>query len=96
MLDYEVLNPDHPDRIRGHHEHTMIGRTHDGGAVMVIGHIHGDVGRGAARDRTGDVRTRRRGLAVPDEGRGVDAGAGPARAFVVVRPCPARNRSSVT
>ena len=37
----------------------MIGRTYDGGAVMVIGHIHGRVGRGAARDRTGDVRARR-------------------------------------
>jgi hypothetical protein len=41
MLDYEVLNPAHPDRIRGHHEHTVLGRTDDGGAVMVIGHIHG-------------------------------------------------------
>jgi hypothetical protein len=41
-LDYEVLNPIHPDRIRGHHEHTVLGKTHDGGTVMVIGHIHGD------------------------------------------------------
>ena len=39
-LDYEVLNPAHPDRIRGHVEHTMLGRTHDGGVVMVIGHPH--------------------------------------------------------
>jgi hypothetical protein len=39
-LDYEILNPAHPDRVRGHIEHTMIGRTHDGGTVMVIGHPH--------------------------------------------------------
>jgi len=39
-LDYEVFNPSTPDRIRGHIEHTMLGRTHDGGAVMVIGHDH--------------------------------------------------------
>src|SRR5258706_7058608 len=41
-LDYEVLNPAHPDRIRGHVEHTMVARTHDGGTVMVIGHPHAD------------------------------------------------------
>ena len=39
-LDYEIFNSATPDRIRGHSEHTMIGRTHDGGAVMVIGHEH--------------------------------------------------------
>jgi hypothetical protein len=39
-LDYEVFNPAKPDRIRGHIEHTMLARTHDGGAVMVIGHEH--------------------------------------------------------
>jgi hypothetical protein len=39
-LDYEVLNPTIPDRIRGHIEHTMLARTNDGGAVMVIGHAH--------------------------------------------------------
>jgi hypothetical protein len=39
-LDYEVLNPATPDRIRGHIEHTMLARTHDGGTVMVIGHEH--------------------------------------------------------
>jgi hypothetical protein len=39
-LDYEIFNPATPDRIRGHIEHTMVGRTHDGGAVMVIGHEH--------------------------------------------------------
>jgi hypothetical protein len=39
-LDYEVLNAAMPDRIRGHVEHTIIGRTHDGAAIMVIGHPH--------------------------------------------------------
>ena len=39
-LDYEVLNPATPDRVRGHIEHTMLARTHDGGIVMVIGHEH--------------------------------------------------------
>ena len=39
-LDYEIFNPATPDRIRGHIEHTMLARTHDGGAVMVIGHAH--------------------------------------------------------
>ena len=39
-LDYEVYNPAQPDRIRGHIEHTMLARMHDGGAVMVIGHAH--------------------------------------------------------
>jgi hypothetical protein len=41
-LDYEVLNPAQPDRIRGHKEHTVLARTHDGGTVMVIGHVHAD------------------------------------------------------
>jgi hypothetical protein len=39
-LDYEVLNSTTPDRIRGHLEHTVLARTHDGGTVMVIGHTH--------------------------------------------------------
>jgi len=39
-LDYEVLNPTMPDRVRGHIEHTVLAHTHDGGAVMVIGHEH--------------------------------------------------------
>ena len=39
-LDYEVFNPSTPERIRGHVEHTMLARTHDGGAVMMIGHAH--------------------------------------------------------
>jgi hypothetical protein len=41
-LDYEIFNPAMPDRLRGHVEHTMVGRTHGGGAVMVIGHPHAD------------------------------------------------------
>ena len=39
-LDYEIFNPAMPDRLRGHVEHTMIARTHDGETVMVIGHAH--------------------------------------------------------
>jgi hypothetical protein len=39
-LDYEIFNPATPDHLRGHIEHTVIGRTHDGGTVMVIGHMH--------------------------------------------------------
>ena len=39
-LDYEILNPAVPDRLRGHVEHTMIGRGHGGAALMVIGHPH--------------------------------------------------------
>jgi hypothetical protein len=39
-LDYEVLNPATPERIRGHIEHTMLARAHDGTTVMVIGHAH--------------------------------------------------------
>jgi hypothetical protein len=39
-LDYEIFNPATPERIRGHVEHTVLARTHDGGAVMVIGHAH--------------------------------------------------------
>jgi hypothetical protein len=39
-LDYEIFNAAIPDRIRGHVEHTVLARTHDGGAVMVIGHAH--------------------------------------------------------
>jgi hypothetical protein len=42
VLDYEVLNPAQPDRIRGHQEHTVLARTHDGGAVLVIGHTHAE------------------------------------------------------
>jgi hypothetical protein len=41
-LDYEMLNPAMPDRIRGHSEHTVIARANNGGAVMVIGHDHAD------------------------------------------------------
>jgi hypothetical protein len=40
-LDYEVLNPEFPDDVRGHVEHTVIGRTHGvAGAVMVISDTH--------------------------------------------------------
>ena len=39
-LDYEIFNPAQPDRLRGHDEHTIVARTHDGGTIMVIGHPH--------------------------------------------------------
>jgi hypothetical protein len=41
-LDYEVLNPATPERLRGHVEHTMVARTHDGATVMVIAHPHAE------------------------------------------------------
>jgi hypothetical protein len=41
-LDYEVVNAATPENGRNHVEHTMIARTHGGGAVMVIGHPHAD------------------------------------------------------
>ncbi|HTL83642.1 MAG TPA: hypothetical protein VL856_00555 [Acidimicrobiia bacterium] len=39
-IDYEIFNPVDEDRLRGHVEHTIIARTHDGAAIMVIGHPH--------------------------------------------------------
>lgn len=39
-LDYEVLNPGFPARLRAHAEHTVVARTHDGGCVMVVAHPH--------------------------------------------------------
>ena len=39
-LDYEVLNLAQPARIRGHVEHTIVARTHDGSTIMVVGHPH--------------------------------------------------------
>ena len=42
-IDYETFNAGNPaDRIRGHAEHALLGRTHGGGAILVTGHIHGD------------------------------------------------------
>jgi hypothetical protein len=41
-LDYDILNPARPDRLRGHVERTIVARTHGGGAIMVIGHDHAD------------------------------------------------------
>jgi hypothetical protein len=40
-LDYEIFNVDTPG-IRGHVEHTIVAKTHDGPAVMVIGHTHAE------------------------------------------------------
>jgi len=41
-LDYDVVNVGSPQSGRSHVEHTVIARTHGGGAVMVIGHPHAD------------------------------------------------------
>jgi hypothetical protein len=41
-LDYEIFNPVHPDQPRGHVEHTIVARVHDGPTIMVIGHPHAD------------------------------------------------------
>jgi hypothetical protein len=41
-LDYEVFNPAMPDNPRGHVEHTVVARTHEGGVIMVIGHPHAE------------------------------------------------------
>lgn len=40
QLDYEIFNTASPDHVRGHVEHTVIGRTHDGGTVMVCASGH--------------------------------------------------------
>lgn len=40
-LDYEVFSADDPGRVRPHVEHTVVARTHDGGTIMLIGHVHG-------------------------------------------------------
>jgi hypothetical protein len=39
-LDYEIFNPSTPERLHGHIERTLIGRTHDGPNVMVISDMH--------------------------------------------------------
>jgi hypothetical protein len=41
-LDYETFNADNEERVRGHAEHAVLGRTHGGGAILVTGHIHAD------------------------------------------------------
>jgi hypothetical protein len=41
-LDYETFNAELEDRIRGHAEHAVLGRTHGGGAILVTGHSHAD------------------------------------------------------
>ena len=41
-VDYETFNAGNADRVLGHAEHAVIGRTHGGGAILVSGHIHGD------------------------------------------------------
>lgn len=41
-LDFESFNTHDTDRVRGHAEHAVLGRTHDGGSILVTGHIHAD------------------------------------------------------
>jgi hypothetical protein len=41
-LDYETFNATSPDRIRAHHEHAVLARTHAGTPVLVTGHSHAD------------------------------------------------------
>jgi hypothetical protein len=40
-LDYEIFNALAPGPVRGHVEHTIIGRADDSSTVMVIAHTHG-------------------------------------------------------
>jgi len=39
-LDYEIYNPSTPERLLGHVERTIIGRSHEGASVMVISDMH--------------------------------------------------------
>jgi hypothetical protein len=39
-IDYEIFNATMPERVRGHVEHTVVGRTHDDGAVMICASGH--------------------------------------------------------
>jgi hypothetical protein len=39
-LDYEIFNPSTPERLMGHVERTIIGRSHEGPSVMVISDMH--------------------------------------------------------
>jgi hypothetical protein len=39
-LDYEIFNPSTPERLHGHTEHTMVGRSHEGPNLMVISDMH--------------------------------------------------------
>jgi hypothetical protein len=41
-FDFESFNTHDADRVRGHAEHAVLGRTHGGGSILVTGHIHAD------------------------------------------------------
>jgi hypothetical protein len=41
-LDYEIFNPSTPDRLYGHVERTIVGRTHQGPSLMAISDMHSD------------------------------------------------------
>jgi hypothetical protein len=40
LLEYEIFNPSTPERLLGHAERTMIGRSHEGPSVMVVSDVH--------------------------------------------------------
>lgn len=41
-FDFESFNTHDTDRVRGHAEHAILGRTNDGGSILVTGHVHAD------------------------------------------------------
>lgn len=41
-LDYETFNPSSADRVRGHHEHSVLARAYSGPAMLVTAHSHAD------------------------------------------------------
>ncbi|MCA1694918.1 MAG: hypothetical protein LC749_09365, partial [Actinobacteria bacterium] len=41
-LDYETFKTANPERVRGHHEHAVLARTHASSAILISGHIHAD------------------------------------------------------
>jgi hypothetical protein len=52
-LDYETFNPGNEERVRGHAEHALLGRTHGGSAILVSGHIHADTVTVLREDKPG-------------------------------------------
>ena len=41
-LDYETFNHENQDRIRGHHEHAILARSHEGPSMLITAHMHAD------------------------------------------------------
>jgi len=40
--DHGTFTTANPDRVRGHHEHAVVARTHVGPAILISHHIHDD------------------------------------------------------